>query len=55
MLAYGIGVVMANLWNMTAVKLLYVLLFALIAIGSGAILWLDRQRMATDHSPDPKN
>jgi hypothetical protein len=55
MLAYGIGVVMANLWNMTAVKLLYVLLFALIAIGSGAILWLDRQRLVSDHSPVPKS
>ena len=55
MIAYGLGVVVANLWNMTAVKLLYVLLFALIAIGSGAILWLNRQLLRSDHPSVPES
>ncbi|MCL4264356.1 MAG: hypothetical protein KJ069_14125 [Anaerolineae bacterium] len=40
MITYGIGVVAANVWNPAAIKPLYVLFFALLAVGSTVIiLW----------------
>ena len=39
MIVYGIGVVAANVWNPVAIKPLYTILFALLAVGSAGILW----------------
>lgn len=38
MAAYGVGVVVANIWHMPAIKPFYVLFFAVLAIGSLIIL-----------------
>ncbi|MBX3059821.1 MAG: hypothetical protein KF770_25495 [Anaerolineae bacterium] len=38
-MTYGIGVVAANLWNPAALKPLYTLSFALLAVGSLIFLW----------------
>ncbi len=43
MIVYGVGVVAANVWNPTAVKLLYTVLFALLAAGS-AVIWVQTGR-----------
>ena len=39
MIVYGIGVVAANVWNPVAIKPLYTILFALLAVGCAGILW----------------
>lgn len=42
MVVYGMGVVAANVWNVAALKPLYVIFFAFIAIGSGRLWQLNR-------------
>ncbi|MBK7918006.1 MAG: hypothetical protein IPJ94_17440 [Chloroflexi bacterium] len=44
MIAYGMGVVAANLWHFPAVKPFYVLFFAVLALGSLATLYQTRSR-----------
>jgi hypothetical protein len=51
MLTYGIGVVVANVWNMAAIKHLYVSLFALLALGA-AILLSQTQNFVAEGKPD---
>jgi hypothetical protein len=38
LVVYGISVIVANLWNMAALKPLYIFFFAVLAIGSGILL-----------------
>lgn len=51
MIVYGLGVVAANLWNIAAVKPLYVTFFAILAAGS-ALLLLQTQNFITPGKPD---
>jgi hypothetical protein len=51
MVAYGIGVVVANVWHMAAFKPLYVAFFAILAVGS-AILLLQTKNFVAKGKPD---
>jgi hypothetical protein len=51
MVAYGIGVVAANVWHMAAFKPLYVAFFAILAVGS-AILLLQTKNFVAKSKPD---
>ena len=49
--AYGIGVVAANLWNTAAIKPLYMAVFGVLTVGS-AILLLQTKNPITESKPD---
>lgn len=46
LVAYGVGVVAANVWKWTAVKPVYVIFFAILAVGSLIILVQTRSNLA---------